>query len=118
MLGEVIAVKARAIVSLGKPQPAGKQLAMRDAGVVHVVENAEFHGIGGRRTDDGGRMIEDSDSLLSYPSSVVCPLSSANRPSSVLRYFHSSLTISYALAPPGVTTSTCAPFFLPTRARA
>ena len=44
MLGEVIAVKARAIVSLGKPQPAGKQLAMRDARIVHVVEYAEFHG--------------------------------------------------------------------------
>ena len=43
MLGEVIAVKARAVVSLGKPQPAGEQLAMRDAGVVHMVENAEFH---------------------------------------------------------------------------
>ena len=44
MLGEVIAVKARAVVSLGKPQPAGKQLAMRDARIVHVVEDAEFHG--------------------------------------------------------------------------
>ena len=43
MLGEVIAVKARAVVSLGKPQPAGKQLAMRHACIVHVIEYAEFH---------------------------------------------------------------------------
>jgi hypothetical protein len=44
MLGEMIAVKARAVVSLGKPQPAGKQLAVRNARIVHVVEYAEFHG--------------------------------------------------------------------------
>src|SRR5262245_42982609 len=31
---------------------------------------------------------------------------------------HSTLSTSKALAPPGVTTSTCAPFFLPTSARA
>src|SRR6516165_7464728 len=31
---------------------------------------------------------------------------------------HSTLSTSYALAPPGVTTSTEAPFFLPTNARA
>src|SRR5580692_4012322 len=44
MLGEMIAVKAVAVVGFRQPQPAGKQLAMRDAGVVHVVEYAEFHG--------------------------------------------------------------------------
>ena len=43
MLGEVIGVKARAVVRLGKPQPAGKQFAMRHARIVHVVEDAEFH---------------------------------------------------------------------------
>jgi len=44
MLGEMIGVEARAVVSLGKPQAAGKQLAMRNARIVHVVEDAEFHG--------------------------------------------------------------------------
>ena len=82
MLGEVIAVKARAVISLGKPQPAGKQLGMRDAGIVHVVENTEFHD--GRRTTEDGRRMTDTVSFLS----VLC------RPSSVLCYFHSSLTIS------------------------
>src|SRR3984893_2968028 len=58
MLGEVIAVKARAVVSLGKPQPTGKQLAVRNARIVHVVEYAEFHN-GERTTEDGRRMTDD-----------------------------------------------------------
>src|SRR4029077_4603780 len=54
MLGKVIAMEARAVVGLGEPQPAGKQLGMRHARIVHVIEYAEFHGGGlRRRTDDG-----------------------------------------------------------------
>ncbi len=59
MLGEVIAVKAGTVVSLGEPQAAGKQLAVRNARIVHVVEDAEFHEVGRRMTDDRGRTTED-----------------------------------------------------------
>ena len=43
VLGEMIAVEARAIVSLGEGQPVGIELAERHARVVDVVEDAEFH---------------------------------------------------------------------------
>jgi len=43
MLSEVIGVEAQAVVGLGKPQPAGEQFAVRNARIVHVIENAEFH---------------------------------------------------------------------------
>ena len=44
MLGEVVSVKTGAVVGFGKLQPAGKQLAMRYAGIVQMIEHAEFHG--------------------------------------------------------------------------
>jgi hypothetical protein len=44
VFGEMIAVKAGAVVSFGQPQPAGIKLAKRHAGIVHVVEDAELHG--------------------------------------------------------------------------
>ena len=43
MFGDVIAVEAGAIVSLGDGQPLGVELAERHARVVDVVEDAEFH---------------------------------------------------------------------------
>jgi hypothetical protein len=43
VLGEVIAVKTQAIVSLGKPQPIGIERAERNTRIVHMVEHAEFH---------------------------------------------------------------------------
>ena len=43
MLGDVIAVEARAVVGLGDGQPVGVELAERHARVVDVVEDAEFH---------------------------------------------------------------------------
>ena len=44
MFGEVIGVKARAIVSLGEFEPPGEQLTVRHARIVQVIEHAEFHG--------------------------------------------------------------------------
>ncbi len=43
MLGEVIAVDSGAIIGLRQRQPIGVKLAERHAGMVHVIENAEFH---------------------------------------------------------------------------
>ncbi len=43
MLGDVIAVEARAVIGLGDGEPVGVELAERHARVVDVVEDAEFH---------------------------------------------------------------------------
>ena len=43
VLGDVIAVEARAVIGLGDGQPVGIELAERHPRVVDVVEDAEFH---------------------------------------------------------------------------
>src|SRR5436190_15589190 len=43
MLGDVIAVEARALVGLGDGQPVGVELTERHACVVDVIEDSEFH---------------------------------------------------------------------------
>ncbi len=43
MFGKMIGVESRAVESLGELEPAGIKFAVRHAGIVHVIENAEFH---------------------------------------------------------------------------
>jgi hypothetical protein len=43
MLGDVISMKAGALVGLRELQPLLVLLAERDLGAVHVVEDSEFH---------------------------------------------------------------------------
>ena len=43
VLGDVIGVKARAVVGLGDGEPVGVELRQRHAGVVDVIEDAKFH---------------------------------------------------------------------------
>ena len=55
MFGEVIGVKARAIISLGELEPPGEQLTVRHACIVQVIEHAEFHGRFAPRCHSGAR---------------------------------------------------------------
>ena len=43
MFGKMVGVESGAVESLGEFEPAGIKLAVRHAGIVHVIENAEFH---------------------------------------------------------------------------
>ena len=65
MLGDVIAVEARAVVGLGEPQPVGVELAERHARVVDVVEDAEFH------EPASPRVIPGRGHLPANPESII-----------------------------------------------
>jgi hypothetical protein len=44
VLGDVVAPDAGAIVGFDELEPIGVKLPERHAGIIHVVEHAEFHG--------------------------------------------------------------------------